>query len=223
MVDIAEDFTGAAVPPADNHQAKLSAVRDSLPRLDLAALLSADRPPRAWLWWRLIPEKAAVALVAPAGVGKSLLLLALAVAITIGHRAFAGLRISNRRVLLIDMENTEDDLAERFQSLGVTADDAAKLDGLVYQHLPMLPPLDTPAGGQALLALVDGYDIRAGDVVILDSIQRLTIGKEQRQRHDSRLLPAHRTEAQTSRPHSDPHRQHRQGRGSRGTWKQRQT
>jgi AAA domain len=162
----------------DDQEARLAAVREYLPRLDLAALMSVDRPPRSWLWWRLIPAGAAVALVAPAGTGKSLLLLALVIAITRGDRAFAGLRITNPRVLMIDMENTEDDLAERLRDLGVTADNAAKLDDLAYLHLPMLPPLDTPAGGVALLALVDGYHIRAGDVVVLDSIQRLTSGKE---------------------------------------------
>jgi hypothetical protein len=154
------------------------ATRECFPRLDLAALLSADRPAREWLWWRLIPQGAAVALVAPAGTGKSLLLLALTLAITRGKHAFAGLKITNRRVLVIDMENTADDLAERFAAFGVTTNEVAQLDNLVYQHLPILPPLDTAAGGTALQTVIDAYNIRAGDLVILDSIQRLTSGKE---------------------------------------------
>lgn len=162
----------------DDPNARMAVVRAYVPRLDLAALLNADRPARDWLWWRVIPEGAAVAIPAPAGTGKSLLLLALMVASTRGDRAFAGLKITNRRILYIDMENTEDDLAERLRDLGVTVENAADLDNFVYLHLPTLPPLDTPAGGMALLALVDAYEIRARDVVVLDSIQRLTIGKE---------------------------------------------
>jgi hypothetical protein len=159
---------------AGEHQA----TRESFPRLDLAALLSPDRPPRQWLWWRLIPEGAAVALVAPAGTGKSLLLLALVVAIARGDRAFAGLRISNRRVLVIDMENTDDDLAERFAALGISTNDVERLDNLIYQHLPVLPPLDTAAGGTTLQSVAHAYELQPGDVVVLDSIQRLTEGKE---------------------------------------------
>jgi hypothetical protein len=120
----------------DQHQA----TRERFPRLDLAALLSVERPAREWLWWRLIPLRAAVATVAPAGTGKSLLILALMIAIARGDRAFAGLRITNRRVFLVDMENTEDDLADRFRDLGVTAAEVASLDNLVFLHLPMLPP-----------------------------------------------------------------------------------
>jgi hypothetical protein len=81
-------------------------------------------------------------------------------------------------VLYIDTENLEDDLHDRFRDLGVTIDAVAELDDLVYLHLPVLPPLDTQAGATALIAAIDAYEIRAGDVVILDSIQRLTSGKE---------------------------------------------
>jgi len=154
------------------------AARERFPRLDIAALLSAERPAREWLWWRLIPVGAAVAVVAPAGTGKSLLVLALMVAVARGDRAFAGLRITNRRVFLVDMENTEDDLAERFRDLGVDAGEVEKLDNLVFIHLPKMAALDTPAGGSELEAALDAYDIHAGDVVVLDSTQRVLAGKE---------------------------------------------
>lgn len=162
----------------DDTETRLLAVRERFPRLDLAALLSADRPAREWVWWRLIPAGASVALVGPAGAGKSLLLLALVVAIARGDRAFAGLRITNRRVLLVDLENTEDDLADRFRDLGVTPANAAALDQLVPIHLPPLAPLDTSAGGRELADILDAYETRAGDVVVLDSLQRVTSGPE---------------------------------------------
>ena len=196
------------------------AARERFPRLDLAALLSAERPAREWLWWRLIPSGAAVAVVAPAGTGKSLLVLALMVAVARGDRAFAGLRITNRRVFLVDMENTEDDLAERFRDLGVDAGEVAKLDNLVFIHLPKMAALDTPAGGSELEAALDAYDIRAGDVVVLDSTQRVLAGKGERFRHHSGVLPLHRHQVEAARDHRDTHRQHRKRPRSRCTWNQ---
>ena len=157
----------------------LEAVRARFPRLDLAALLSAQRPPREWVIPGLIPAGAAVALIAPAGTGKSLLLLSAMIGVARGDRAFAGLPIPRaRRVVLVDMENTEDDLADRLLALGITAADVADLENLVIIHLPPLTPLDTEAGGLEFGALIDAYAIQAGDVVVLDSLQRVVKGPE---------------------------------------------
>jgi hypothetical protein len=157
----------------------LEAVRARFPRLDIAALLSADRPPREWVIPGLIPAGAAVALIAPAGTGKSLLLLSAMIGVARGDRAFAGLPIPRaRRVVLVDMENTEDDLADRLLALGITAADVADLENLVIIHLPPLTPLDTDAGGLEFGALIDAYAIQAGDVVVLDSLQRVVKGPE---------------------------------------------
>jgi archaellum biogenesis ATPase FlaH len=156
----------------------LSKTRDRFPRLDLAALLKADRPAREWVVDGLIPAGASVALVAPAGQGKSLLLLAMMLGIARGDATFAALTIAPRRVLLVDMENTEDDLADRIRALGVTDENVHELFNLVPIHLPPLPPLDTPQGAQDLAAILDAYDVRAGDVVVLDSLQRVIAGAE---------------------------------------------
>lgn len=155
-----------------------AAIRERFPRLDLVALLQADRPPREWVVDGLIPAGASVALVAPAGTGKSLLLLALCIAVARGQRTFAGLRVTGRRVLLVDMENTQDDLADRLQALGVTPDTAVELDQLVTIHLPPLAPLDAAIGGVELAAILDAYDVQPGDVVVLDSLQRVINGAE---------------------------------------------
>jgi hypothetical protein len=48
----------------------------------------------------------------------------------------------------------------------------------VFIHLPKMAALDTPAGGSELEAALDAYDIRAGDVVVLDSTQRVLAGRE---------------------------------------------
>jgi len=170
------DGAGDELVPVDEDTR--AAVRQRFPRLDLAALLADDRPPRRWVLDGLIPEGASVALVAPAGTGKSLLLLAGMIAVARGDRTFAGLGVTRRRVLLVDMENTEDDLADRLQALGVTTADVGALDELVPIHLPPLAPLDTAIGGSELAAILDTYDVQAGDVVVLDSLQRVINGAE---------------------------------------------
>jgi KaiC/GvpD/RAD55 family RecA-like ATPase len=152
--------------------------RASWPRLELAQLLCDDRPEREMVVYGLIPAGTSVALVAPAGNKKSLFLLALSIAIARGDRAFAGLRITRRRVLYVDMENTEDDLSERLRDLGVRPEDVAPLDNLILLHLPPLAPLDTPRGGQEIAAIVNAYELQPGDVVVLDSYQRVTQGAE---------------------------------------------
>jgi len=155
-------------------------VAGMFPRLDLVSLLSADRPPREWVVEGLVPAGASVALVAPAGTGKSLLLLAMMIAVARGDRTFAGLRVKRRRVLLIDMENTEDDLAERLRDLGVTHQNAAyETEELVFIHLPpLLRPLDTQGGAEDLEGMLDCYGFGPGDVVVLDSFQRVITGAE---------------------------------------------
>lgn len=147
------------------------------PALDLADLLNPDRPPREWVVAGLLPARASTALVAPAGTAKSLLSLGLAIHVSQGRRHFAGFDIPSRRqVLYIDMENTPDDLAERFEDYGLGPTDT--LAGLHYLSLPRLPALDTPEGGHELRSILDAYQLTPGDLVILDSLQRVTEGEE---------------------------------------------
>lgn len=161
----------------DPEQAVRDSTRQRYPALDLCTLLDPNRPPREYVVDGLIPAGAAVSLTAPAGTGKSLLTLALALAISRGARAFAGLSIPKpRRVLYVDMENTPDDLAERFTSFGIQRGDS--LDGLTYLSLPALPPLDTGRGSAELRAIIDAYQLGPNDLVILDSLQRVIEGDE---------------------------------------------
>lgn len=147
------------------------------PALNLDAVLDPNRPPREFLISGLIPAGAAVSLAAPAGTGKSLLTLAIALAVARGNRSFAGLAIPRpHRVLYVDMENTTDDLGERFESLGIRRGDS--LGHLTYLSLPELPPLDTRAGGSELLTILDAYNLGPGDLVVLDSLQRVIEGEE---------------------------------------------
>lgn len=150
----------------------------AFPRLDLATLLSGDTPDREWVVEQLLPAGAAVSLVAEGGTGKSLLALALSLHVPRG-RSFAGLDVPRaRRVLYVDCENSRDDLRDRLRDLGETPESVVDLDNLTLLHLPDLPPLDTASGGSALLAIVDAYQLEPGDLVVLDSQQRVTAGPE---------------------------------------------
>jgi hypothetical protein len=147
------------------------------PALDLRELLRPDRPPREYVIEGLLPARASTALVAPAGVGKSLLALGAAIHVSQGRRHFAGFDIPRpRHVLYIDLENTTDDLAERFEDYGLKPDDS--LTNLTYLSLPQLPPLDTAEGGRDLAAILDAYKLTPGDLVIVDSYQRVISGEE---------------------------------------------
>ncbi len=163
--------------PAEFAPEPAQTVADRFPRLDLGSLLATDRPPREWVVEGLIPAGASVSIIAAAGTGKSLLVLSLALDVARGRRAFAGLPIPvQRRVLMLDMENTEDDLAERLKALGLAGGDG--IPELVYLHLPPLPMLDTAEGGRNLLDITKAYGLVKGDVIVLDSLQRVIGGKE---------------------------------------------
>lgn len=170
------DTDAPAVVVLDNAEV----VRERFPLLDFAPLVSPDRPPRRWLWADVVPEGDHVSVVAPAGAGKSLLVLALTVAAVRGAATFAGrsLDLGEGRVFYVDMENSEDDWAERLTDLGVTPANVTDLSRLLVFHLPRLRGLDTETGARDLRALLDAYGARPGDVLVLDSTQRVTEGEE---------------------------------------------
>lgn len=141
--------------------------------MSLQALLDPNRPEREYVVQPMFAAGTSTALVAPAGHRKSLLLLGLALAVARGDADFAGMTIPKpRRVCYVDMENTEDDLRERLLSFGVTPGD--DLERFVLLSLPSMRPLDTAPGGKEFLEVVEAYGLTAGDVVVLDSYQRIT-------------------------------------------------
>jgi len=75
----------------------------------------------------------------------------------------------------VDAELTEDDLAERLRDLGVQPEGLGRL---IYLHLPAFPPLDTEQGGAELVAVAQAYGLQRGDVIVLDSTQRVVDGPE---------------------------------------------
>jgi hypothetical protein len=167
-----------APPPLEVGGTLDDEVRKRFPPVDFAHLLGEGRPERTWIVEGLLPAGGAVSIVAPGGAGKSLLCLHLALCIARG-RPFLNRATQQRRVLVVDRENTETDLAERLDRLGITEADAPWLqEWITYLDLPALDPLDTEQGGRQIMAILDTYRITAGDVVVLDSAQRIVEGDE---------------------------------------------
>lgn len=82
-------------------------------------------------------------------------------------------------VVYLDYEQSKNDLRERLTDMGCGPE--TDLSRLRYALLPTLPPLNTAAGGDALLALVDdaakqhpGREV----VVVIDTISRAVDGEE---------------------------------------------
>lgn len=152
--------------------ARADIVRERLPALDWHKLW-ADTSEEEWIVEPLLPARRLVALYSAPKVGKSLLMLELAVAISRGTPVL-GVDIDRpRRVLYVDFENDpKADVRERLQALGVGPDD---LDGLKYLSFPTLAALDSDRGGQELMAAVAAYEC---EVVVVDTVSRSIAGEE---------------------------------------------
>lgn len=126
-----------------------------------------------WLLEPIIPRGRQIALWAQHKTGKSLLTIELAAALATGTPCFGTPAKPAIDIIYLDLEMTEDDLDDRLTSLGYGPH--SDLDRLHYYLLPALPPLDTPAGAQALLKLVDRHH---ATLVVIDTMARVVAGEE---------------------------------------------
>ena len=134
--------------------------------------LWAQRKPEEWIVAPLLPARRLVALYSPPKLGKSLLMLELAAAISIGCEVL-GYSTSRRRVLYVDFENDPDqDVRVRLEAMGYAPH---QLDDLVYLSFPMLADLDRPDGGRELVKYAIAQKC---DVVIVDTVSRSVGGGE---------------------------------------------
>jgi hypothetical protein len=104
-----------------------------------------------------------VALVGGAKAGKSLLMLDWIVRNILPNK---------RKVLYLDFENTERDIIKRLMDMRFGPKD---LDGFIYLSFPILPPINTPKGGEEIQELVEKHK---PDVLIIDTLSRVIDGKE---------------------------------------------
>lgn len=139
------------------------------PYVDWPAFWVRDTDPDEFVIDDVLAKARGHAFWARAEGGKSLLALWLALeAIAAGHV-----------VIYLDWEMTAKDLEDRLSDMGYGPE--SDLGQLLYALLPDLPMLDTPAGGEALAALVDGATERFPDhhvVVIIDTVGRAVGGEE---------------------------------------------
>jgi hypothetical protein len=146
---------------------------DAFPRLNWHTLWEDDEE-EDWIVEPLIPARRLIALYSAPKIGKSLLMLELAVAVAVG-KSVLGCRTPNapRRVLYVDFENDpKGDVRTRLTSMGYGPDD---LDNLVYLSFPSLAALDSAAGGAQLVAVVAAYGC---EVVVIDTVSRAIKGEE---------------------------------------------
>ena len=124
----------------------------------------------------LVPEGRQTAVFAVKKLGKSLLTLDVSAAAATGRSVLGDEAQAPLSVMYLDMEMTEDDVWERLLAMGYGADDEETLaQWLHYYLLPALPPLDTAAGGEALMELVHRHDTK---VVVIDTTSRVISGRE---------------------------------------------
>lgn len=141
------------------------------PQLIDWAALWADQGRQEWLLEPILPAGRLVSLYSPPGVGKSLLAQQIAAAISSGTPVL-GTDTTQTPVLYLDYENVDLDIRDRLQDMELTPQD---LQNLHYWSFPDLPPLDTAAGGTALLAAAQ--HVQAG-LVVIDTLSRCVQGEE---------------------------------------------
>lgn len=176
-------------PPAGDQEAEW--VRENLPRLDWHALWADDNE-EEWIVEPLLPARRLVALYSAPKVGKSLLMLELAVGVARGTSVLGTTPGEPRRVLYVDFENDpKGDIRERLTAMGCGPDD---LENLFYLSFPRLAVLDSERGGRELLAAVQTYSC---DLVVVDTVSRAVSGLENDNdtwlafyRHTGKLLKA---------------------------------
>lgn len=141
------------------------------PAIDWHELFNLDDD-EEWIVEPLLPARRLIALYSPPKVGKSLLMLELAVAISRGTQVL-GTQTQQHRVLYIDFENDpRGDIRTRLEDMRLGPDD---LDGLVYLSYPSLAKLDTIEGGRDLIRHIEHYNCT---VVVIDTISRAVAGEE---------------------------------------------
>jgi hypothetical protein len=150
----------------------LPGVRDRLPRLDWEALW-ADDEEEEWIVEPLLPARRLVALFSAPKVGKSLLLLEMAVAIARGEPVLGTTIDRPRIVLYVDFENDpRGDVRSRLVAMGRKP---SELENLVYLSFPRLNYLDSKQGAAELLEACHEY---GAEVVVIDTVSRAVGGDE---------------------------------------------
>jgi len=140
--------------------------------LDWVALMNRLGHDVDWLVEDIWPELRHIHIHAQRKAGKSLISLWLAVHLAIGKDPFTGAAMTPKVVAYYDFEMTEDDIRERLEDMHIAPESLENLH--YYLHQPV-PPLDTEAGGRALLEQA----VAMGEqVIFIDTMSRVVQGDE---------------------------------------------
>ena len=121
----------------------------------------------------LLPARRLIAIYSAPKIGKSLLMLEMAVTLSRGEQFLGHTPTKPYRVLYVDYENDPlGDVRTRLQDMGYGPDD---LDHLDYLSFPTFAALNSPRGAAELLAAVKAY---ASEVVVIDTVSRAIDGEE---------------------------------------------
>ena len=162
---------------------------DILARVSLTSWLDRDIPPLDRLLGDMLTTTTRMMLVAPTGLGKTNIALAMAVAVALG-RDFLHWRGAGRprRVLYLDGEMSQRLMKQRIIAAArragmgedLSAEDLATLQAnlfvLNYADFPDLAPLNTAAGQQFIDETIE--QLGGVDLAVFDNIQALTGGDQ---------------------------------------------
>lgn len=141
--------------------------------IDWSEFWDADLDEQEWLLEPLFSQRRSHALYAGAKSGKSYVVLAACAALATGRPFLDHVGGTPVDVLYVDLEQTLEDLRDRLTEFGYGPD--TDLSHLHYALLPSLPPLDTEAGG---IALLDAAVAVGAKFVIIDTTSRAIVGDE---------------------------------------------
>jgi len=160
------------VPHDPEQETPTERARRLFPALDWHVLW-ADDEVEEWIHKPLLPARRSVAIYSAPKVGKSLLLLEFAVAVSRAEEFLDYTPQRRYRVLYVDFENDpRGDVRSRLQAMGYGPGD---LDHLDYLSFPAMAGLDTERGATELLEAVKAY---GSEVVVIDTVSRAVAGKE---------------------------------------------
>lgn len=166
------DVGGPAVVPTSPTDGVAAQYAESL--ISWPDLFNRDWGASDWLLEPVFARGRGHALYAPAGEGKSEVVLYCALAAATGRSLMPGAPATEPlSVVYFDLEMTEDDLHDRLMDFDVGPND--DLSHFAYYLLPDLPPLDTREGGWEARTLAEYH---RADLVVIDTTGRVVEGPE---------------------------------------------
>ena len=126
-----------------------------------------------WLVKPVIARKRQTAIFAQAKQGKSLFVLHCVAALATGRPVLGHPAQPPVDIVYLDYEMTPDDLQGRLYAMGY--DESVDLSKLHYALIPSLPPLDSPEGATAVMALIEAT---GSQVLVIDTMGRAVTGEE---------------------------------------------